>query len=846
MIEIIDCGFNEFFKRSKDKKIYCFGAGKQFEKFVKNFSQLNICGVIDSDTNKHNTIIEVADKQIKILPLTSFIKEYEQDHVVVITTLLFKDIINILDSYEELTGLECYIYIFLNCFTESDVTVIKYSPEKLIPKKIHYCWFGSKTLPKEFERNIDSWKRMCPDYDIIRWDESNIDVAMNLYMKQAYERKAWAFVSDVARIKAIFDEGGIYLDTDVQVIKNLDPLLGWDFFCGYQDHQQVAFGLGYGAVRHHAITKKLLDLYDQLSYVDSNGMINNLPCPYYQTRILHECGFQLNGKFEEKDGVAIFPKEFFSPFNDCKGLGRITENTYSIHWFSASWKEEYYKKKKENLEKDIQEIYKHIEFQNKSKKKYFDLTLENFDKFKKRKIIIYGAGAYGTLLFSYLKINGLQNNVVCFAVSKKQGNPEYIFDKPVVPFEKLRTDDDKPVMIVAVNKNYIDEISEKLMGEYDFFWFSPDTADEVKKEIFRIYQEVPIQKNKVFFYCYGGMGYRCNCKYIAKKLWEGNYPVEMVWALSGREDKQGIPDHIKTVIIGSTEYYKELYTSLIVIENDGKAPFVYKRQGQFCINTWHGYGPFKKVGGALPENDRKLIEEYYSYYDLFLTASSFYTQIYRDSFCYHGTILECGAPRNDVFFTDNQIKERIYQLYNIPSEKGILLLAPTFRYDKSAAFEKYNMDICQVLHALEKRFQKEYVLMYRFHHQLYESEKRINYFTDGIDVTLYPDIQELLVAADIVITDYSSLMWDFSLQRRPVFLYQKDLNEYDQHRGFYAPISQWPYPQAHTQEELLNRIEEFDEESYIQRLNSFLTKYGSCDDGHGAERVANLIMDKIQ
>ncbi len=231
--------------------------------------------------------------------------------------------------------------------------------------------------------------------------------------------------------------------------------------------------------------------------------------------------------------------------------------------------------------------------------------------------------------------------------------------------------------------------------------------------------------------------------------------------------------------------------------------------------------------------------------DLFLTASRFYTQIYRDSFFYEGEVMECGAPRNDVFFMDNAIKVSVYEKLEIPFDKKILLYAPTFREDTANSFQKYDIDMKRVLNALEQRFGGQYILVYRFHHYLYALGMPKNFYADAIDATYYTDIQELLVVADVVITDYSSLMWDFSLQRRPVFLYQNDEKDYENDRGFYSPVSEWPYPKAHTQDELVDTIMHFDNNEYIKKLNAFFEKYGSCDDGHAAERVVKRIMHEI-
>lgn len=484
------------------------------------------------------------------------------------------------------------------------------------------------------------------------------------------------------------------------------------------------------------------------------------------------------------------------------------------------------------------------------------LIISEVRRFINKKIIIYGAGIYGTILFSFLKMEGLKDNVICFAVSDRKGNQESIFGKSVLRFEDVDIDNDETVIFVAMNEKNAGSVIEKLKrkGIKNVYWFPEksfvEARQEMKRNIFNKYSMYPIQKNKVFFYCYEGKGYCCSCKYIAEKLLTEHYPVQLVWALASIEDKDDIPKPIKAVITNTEEYFRELYTSSVIVGNNGIDPWIYKREGQYCINTWHGYGPFKKVNAALPKNDGKSMKDYFacyfSYFDLFITASKFYTQVYRESFCYEGEVLECGAPRNDIFFTDNHAKESICNAYSISFDKKILLYAPTFRYDNAAAFDKYSIDMNIVLDAMKKRFGEDYVLLYRFHHQLYKSKERINYFENGIDVTLYPDIQELLAASDIVITDYSSLMWDFSLQRKPVFLYQSDAKEYEDNRGFYAPVSEWPYPQAHTQDELIEVIEHFDEEKYIQELNLFLEKYGSCDDGHASERVVKRIMDVVE
>jgi len=471
------------------------------------------------------------------------------------------------------------------------------------------------------------------------------------------------------------------------------------------------------------------------------------------------------------------------------------------------------------------------------------LDIYNLDIFKKDKLVVYGAGKYGGLLYLLLYVKGLGDNVACFAVSDKEGNQDTLFEKPVKAIREMENELSDCIVIVAIGATYMDEVLE-LMEHYvarNVYCVTRGIMENAKKEF--IAECGPIKKNKILFWCYNGMGYRCNCKYIAEEFLRSSSPVELVWAVSD-ESIQDIPESIKKVVKGTADYYIELLTAGVYITNTWHFLYDQKREGQFWINTWHGYGPFKLSAGDV-FGDSVWFRKLNAASDLFITASTFYTQIFRNSFFYEGEIMECGAPRNDVFFKENNIKASIYKKLGISPAKKLLLYAPTFREDTVKFFYRYDIDMYRVLEVLGKRFQGEYMLLYRFHHHFNIIDLPKDFYKDGINVTDYPDIQELLVAADVVITDYSSLMWDFSLQRKPVFLYQNDEKDYANERGFYAPISEWPYPKAHTQEELEEIIEEFDNERYLRDLNQFLEKYGSCDDGHAAERVVERIMKEI-
>lgn len=218
----------------------------------------------------------------------------------------------------------------------------------MIPKKIHYCWFGRGEKTKDVLKCIDSWRKYCPDYEIIEWNEDNFDVNAHPYTKQAYEAKKWAFVSDYARLYVVYNEGGIYLDTDVEVVKGLDPLLDNDAYMGFEDDTYVNTGSGFGAVKGHAFLLENMRAYDTEAVTDEKGNFIGISCPVYTTRLLNDGGLKNDaGIIQNVCGVTVYPKEYFCPYNYITGVTKITDNTYSVHLYSMSWlgKTQIYKSK---------------------------------------------------------------------------------------------------------------------------------------------------------------------------------------------------------------------------------------------------------------------------------------------------------------------------------------------------------------------------------------------------------------------------------------------------------------------------------------------------------------------
>lgn len=206
----------------------------------------------------------------------------------------------------------------------------------MIPKKIHYCWFGRSEKPQMVKRCIESWKKYCPDYEIIEWNEDNFDISQNDYLAYCYQQKKWAFLSDLARLIIIEREGGVYFDTDVELIKNIDSLLKYNAFYGFENKSNVATGLGFGATAHHSSVKNMIQQYYGLE-VDESGNYPMITCPKLNTLALLEMGLKLNGEKQLLEDILILPVEFMNPYDDPTGKLIKTTNTISIHWYSKSW-----------------------------------------------------------------------------------------------------------------------------------------------------------------------------------------------------------------------------------------------------------------------------------------------------------------------------------------------------------------------------------------------------------------------------------------------------------------------------------------------------------------------------
>lgn len=207
-----------------------------------------------------------------------------------------------------------------------------------IPKVIHYCWFGGKEKPKIVKECINSWKRYLKGYEIVEWNEENFNIEAFDFSKKAYENKKWAFVSDYCRIWTLYNYGGIYLDTDMEILKPLDNLLSNNSFGGLED-ELIAFGI-WGCKKEDEFIEKVLNYYNKLNYDDYKENLQKLAIPIHLTEIAKENGYKEN--YNEVsyflDRVAVYPKEYFYPKRHAWEEPIITDKTYSIHHYEGTWR----------------------------------------------------------------------------------------------------------------------------------------------------------------------------------------------------------------------------------------------------------------------------------------------------------------------------------------------------------------------------------------------------------------------------------------------------------------------------------------------------------------------------
>ena len=365
------------------------------------------------------------------------------------------------------------------------------------------------------------------------------------------------------------------------------------------------------------------------------------------------------------------------------------------------------------------------------------------------------------------------------------------------------------------------------------------------KAFLHVFWVFPVDKKKVFLLNELSYTYGDNLKYIDIYIRAHNEKgLKPVFAI--KDGYEGPADDL-IVRPNSLRYFRELLTSGTVITNAGGVSYIPKRKKQRIISTWHGGGPYKKTSVDVYDNYwyRKEVQMNCDNTDFILSSCRIFTEFEARSMGYPPEkCIPAGLPRNDILFGDHEeIRQKVRKYYSIPEGKKFVLYAPTFRSSSEDSTSKkitnyIDIDIERTVNALKERFGSEWVFGIRLHPKLADVDMS---GLNAVSCTAYPDMQELLCCADAVITDYSSLMWDYSFTFRPIFLYAPDIEQYEKERGFYMPASQWPYPIAHSNDEMCENILRFDEDLYKQRVKAHHLASGSYETGQACKTVTDLI-----
>lgn len=377
-----------------------------------------------------------------------------------------------------------------------------------------------------------------------------------------------------------------------------------------------------------------------------------------------------------------------------------------------------------------------------------------------------------------------------------------------------------------------------------------------RKNVFRmLYAWRKIEPRKVVFDNYMGKPFGCNCKYVVNKLLE-KYPgmLDIVWMVSKKEmDAEGFPEGVRLVEYGSVKAKMEYASAKVWASNYHKVSYVrkgmFRKPGQYFIQMWHGSLGIKRIENNVPlltDNDNWLImaKESSEMTTHWISNSAFETDVYKQAFWGVENVLEYGHPRNDLLVNgDDAVVEKVKKHFGIEGKK-VMFYAPTFREDYR--LDCYRIDYAGLKQALEQKFGGEWVFVVRLHPRVREYSSVILPAEDYMfDATFYSDIQELILCADSMMTDYSSCIFDFLLTRRPGFIFATDIAEYNTERGFYYPLESTPFPVATSNEMLMKNVRNIDMEKYARQTEQFLQEKGCIEDGHASERVADLIMELI-
>ena len=364
---------------------------------------------------------------------------------------------------------------------------------------------------------------------------------------------------------------------------------------------------------------------------------------------------------------------------------------------------------------------------------------------------------------------------------------------------------------------------------------------------------IPIEKNKVLFFTFQGK-YTCNPKYICRRMHELAPDVKCVWVVLREEDRADFPDFVDTVLFGTKAYYEAVCSAKVLVDNGlnfVKQP-IEKKKGQYYLETMHGSLGIKRIDASSNPNAKrnKIGFRCGEIADYIISNSSFENDVYKSSFWEKTPVLLYGHARNDILINgrddapDGDLRDKVRHFYGLPHDAKLVLYAPTFAREASMEFEEF--DAALLRNCLAERFGGDWYILKRLHPRDVRNvrvDAGCDYILDG---NRYTDIQEMMVAIDFAVTDYSSWIFDYVVTKKPGMIYAPDLEEYQNSTGFYYPITSTPFPLATDNASVSDIIHHFDMDKYEEAVDAFLLDKGCVDDGRASDRAARLVLDLIE
>jgi hypothetical protein len=348
MMKTLNATMNDFIGRIEGKKLYIYGIGKDYLDLTCSYFYPAISRNITEfiDNGKAGSEIVSGDRKYTVKNL-EYLKNISEGIILICSSKCMDEMYESVCNLNLPDSVECFLLALIWPVSDGvdDSKIKDYIfnnssvPDK-IEKKIHCFWFSGDEKPKKYQMCIDSWKRVCPDYEIIEWNADNYDCGKNTFVKQAYDKKKWAFISDYARLDVVHEYGGIYLDMDVELKKDFEPLLKCDAFFSFGRQFVVDLGTGFGSVAHNPFIKSLLDLYQGKEFLDESGepMLNKYVQPFFIMNNIVGKGVCMNGDMQMVDDMVFLPRKYYSPVDDFFFQNYVqSEDTRGIHWYNAGW-----------------------------------------------------------------------------------------------------------------------------------------------------------------------------------------------------------------------------------------------------------------------------------------------------------------------------------------------------------------------------------------------------------------------------------------------------------------------------------------------------------------------------